>query len=265
MLTEPVNASSASQVPAVVTWNVGLHHHVGPHRFFVSLGRALAAVGFTSLRFDISGLGDSEVSRDDTRREFERAISDVREAMAALTRQRGFDRFVPIGFCSSVDAAHSLAATSREVAGVVYLEGYGFGTRGYYLRYPLRLLNRNRWERLLRTKYPKLFGEHTFPNDPSYEREQVYVRDYPSREKLRADVFTMLERGARLLLVYAGGDTTYAYRDQFFEMIRSPETAPRVELEFYADMDHTFFLEEDRQKVIRRVVRFMQNSFGPRL
>jgi hypothetical protein len=262
ILTEPEPSARIEGAPAVLTWNVGLHHHVGPHRFFIDLTRSLAALGFTSLRFDLSGLGDSEVSSDDARPDFERAVSDVRDAMTVLRKQRGFERFVPVGFCSSVDAAHTLGVNDRAISGIVYLEGYGYRTRGFYARYPLRFLDRNRWERILRLKYPKLFGDPEAVNDPSYERERVYLRDYPSREKLRSDVLGMVSRGVRMLLVYVGGDTDYDYREQFYEMIRTDGIAPEIDLEFYPEADHTFFLEEDRRTVVSRVGFWMIERFG---
>ena len=262
ILTEPEPGARIEGAPAILTWNVGLHHHVGPHRFFIDLARSLAALGFTSLRFDLSGLGDSEVSRDDARPDFERAVSDVREAMSVLRKQRGFEQFVPVGFCSSVDAAHTLGVNDRAISGIVYLEGYGYRTRGFYARYPRRFLDRNRWERTLRAKYQKLFGDPNAVNDPFYERERVYLRDYPSRTKLRSDVLGMVSRGVRLLLVYAGGDTDYHYREQFYEMIGTDSIASEIDLEFYPEADHTFFLEEDRRVVISRVGSWMLDRFG---
>ena len=262
VLAEPEPGARIEGAPAVITWNVGLHHHVGPHRYYVDLGRALADSGFTSLRFDISGLGDSEVSRDDARPDPERAMSDVREAMSALASQRGFERFVLVGFCSGVDAAHAVSAVDPRVVGTIYLEGYGFRTHGYYLRYPRRLLNRDRWERLLRLKYPKLFGEPASVGGPGVEREAVYLRDYPTREKLRADLLRMVDRGTRLLLIYVGGDTDYVYRDQFFAMLGGLERDARIDVEFYPDADHTFFLEEDRVKSILRITQWMRDAFG---
>lgn len=262
ILTEPEPSARIAGAPAVLTWNVGLHHHVGPHRFYIDLNRSLARLGFTTLRFDLSGLGDSEVSRDDARPDFERAVSDVRDAMAALRKQRGFDSFVPVGFCSSVDAAHTVGVKDPGIKGIVYLEGYGYRTRGFYARYPMRFLDRNRWERLLRVRYPKLFGDAEAINDPSYERERVYLRDYPTREKLRSDVLGMMERDMRLLMIYVGGDTDYDYRDQFFEQIRTDRVKNKVDIEYYADADHTFFLEEDRRTVVNRVGAWMTQNFG---
>ena len=45
--------------PWVLLWNTGLHPRVGPCRLNVQLARRLAALGIPSLRFDLSGLGDS--------------------------------------------------------------------------------------------------------------------------------------------------------------------------------------------------------------
>lgn len=262
ILTEPEAGARIPGAPAVLTWNVGLHHHVGPHRVFIDLTRSLARQGFTSLRFDLSGLGDSEVSRDDARPDFERAVSDVRDAMAALRKQRGFERFVPVGFCSSVDAAHTLGVNDAQISGIVYLEGYGYRTPGFYARYPRRFLDRNRWERLLRLKYPTVFGDPPVINDPSYERERVYLRDYPTRDKLRSDVLQMVARGTRLLMIYVGGDTDYDYKHQFFEQIGTKDIASQIDLEFYPEADHTFFLEEDRRRVVSRVGSWMTQNFG---
>ena len=108
VLTEPAPEDRLDGVPAVLFWNVGTNHHVGPHRVYVDLARRLAQLGFTSLRFDTSGLGDSAASRDDTRPDAERNVADVREAMLTVKKQRGFERFVLVGFCSSVDAAHAV-------------------------------------------------------------------------------------------------------------------------------------------------------------
>jgi hypothetical protein len=110
-------------------------------------------------------------------------------------------------------------------------------------------------------KYPWLFGEVGMVNDPSLERERVYVRDYPTRDKLAADVRAMLRRGTRLLLVYVGGDTDYAYREQFFEMIGGTPSRD-IDVDFYPDADHTFFLESDRKQVLERIGGWLTHNFA---
>jgi dienelactone hydrolase len=121
ILCEPPSGKGVEGAPAVITWNVGINHRVGPYRIYVDLARQLAERGFTCLRFDVSGLGDSSVDSENTGTDARRAMSDVEAAMNALREQRGIKRFVLVGFCSSVDAAHSLGAVNPDVAGVIYL------------------------------------------------------------------------------------------------------------------------------------------------
>ncbi len=261
VLTEPDPANRLEGAPAILCWNVGTNHHVGPHRVFVDLSRRLANLGFSTLRFDTSGLGDSAASRDDTRPDTERNVADVREAMQTLTKQRGFDQFVLVGFCSSVDAAHAVAVQAPEVVGVIYLEGYQYRTRRFYLQYPNRLLERNRWERLLRLKYPNLFGEPAALNDRSLDPETVFVRDYPTPEQLTTDLRKMVARGVQMLAMYSGGDTNYAYPEQFFDFVKAPDIAKNLELVFYPSADHTFFLVEHRERVMNYVSAWLHRKF----
>lgn len=262
VLAEPAPSRRLEGAPGVLFWNVGTNHHVGPHRVFVDLARRLAELGFSSLRFDTSGLGDSAASRDDTRPDTERNRSDVREAISALKKQRGLERFVLIGFCSSVDAAHAVAVEAPEVAGVVYLEGYQYRTRRFYLQYPARLLERNRWQRLLRLRYPQVFGEPESLNDRALDPETVFIRDYPSEQQLTEDVRGMVARGTRLLWIYSGGDTNYSYQDQFFDFVKAPELRGKLDIVFYPHADHTFYLVEQRERVMEQVVAWLQREFA---
>ncbi|NND69017.1 MAG: hydrolase 1, exosortase A system-associated, partial [Halioglobus sp.] len=58
----------------------GPQYRVGSHRQFTLLARHLAAQGFTSLRFDYSGMGDSE----GVRARFDNVREDVEAALDAL-------------------------------------------------------------------------------------------------------------------------------------------------------------------------------------
>jgi pimeloyl-ACP methyl ester carboxylesterase len=264
LLTEPPVDARAPGAPAMLLWNVGLHHHVGPYRIYVDLARRLAEAGYTCLRFDTSGLGDSETSRNDSRSDSERNVADVQEAMSAVARERGIERAVLVGFCSSVDAAHAAGLRDPRVAGIVYLEGYGYRTNRFYLHYALRLLDRHRWERRLRLKFPKLFREPEAVVDQTLDRERIFIRDYPTEHKLSRDMRKLVARGVRQLWVYGGGDTVYLYRSQFFDFIRAHELADKIDIAFFPSADHTFFLVEDRVRVIDHLVQWMRQAFPAR-
>ena len=52
----------------------------GPHRLYVDMARNLAAMGFLTVRFDLSGKGDSR-ARTDKGLVMERTTHDVQEVM----------------------------------------------------------------------------------------------------------------------------------------------------------------------------------------
>src|SRR5262249_47315353 len=58
VLTDPPGPIATGK-PVVCFLNVGSNSHVGPHRMNVDLARDLAAQGYATFRFDVSGLGDS--------------------------------------------------------------------------------------------------------------------------------------------------------------------------------------------------------------
>ncbi len=237
--------------PAVLLWNVGFHHRIGPFRIFVDLARRAAQLGLPALRFDVSGLGDSEV-RKDALGDLERAAADVREAMDYLTERSGIDRFVLVGFCSSVDAAHTVAVSDPRVVGVAYIEGYAYPSLGFWMHYPRRFLHPVRWERYLGQKLPRLF-----PRARKVMREaggpvEVYRRDYPTPERFGRDLLALAAREVRVLALYVGGDTGFNHHEQFYEMCGAGLRG-KVELEYYDDADHTFFQVHDRLRMLDRL------------
>src|SRR5262249_27402146 len=57
--TEPLDPPRGKRSPMVLFLNAGAVHRVGPNRMYVDLARSWAEHGLTSLRLDLSGLGDS--------------------------------------------------------------------------------------------------------------------------------------------------------------------------------------------------------------
>jgi len=98
---------NATPLPAIVFFNAGCVHHVGPNRLYVQLSRSLAAKGFPCFRFDLAGIGDSIVS--DSRIENHpypsTAPADARAAIETLRNDFGYSQFILLGLCSGAHAA----------------------------------------------------------------------------------------------------------------------------------------------------------------
>src|SRR5688500_16341172 len=100
--------------PAVIMLNSGILHHIGACRLHEKLARALAPVGYTVMRFDHSGIGDSDARRETL--PFEKsAVLDVQEAMDYLTATRGAREFVLMGLCSGADMSFKVAGADSRV------------------------------------------------------------------------------------------------------------------------------------------------------
>ena len=253
VLCEPA-VPGAPDMPAVVFSNVGLNHRVGPNRSWVEFARAVAQGGFPSLRFDLSGLGDSEPRRD-APTDSERAAIDLTEALDFLVERGVATRFVLVANCSGVDSLHTVACRDRRVAGAVYIDGYAYRNAGYrWRRALLKWVQPWRWRRwlLYRRRYQASQGS-------AMEQEQLWKRDIPSREQFAADLRTLVARGVRILLVFTSGfDLHYNYRRQFHDMFGHRGV---IDVEYYSRFDHLLSRVGDRAAVSERLRGWMSRAF----
>ena len=114
ILTRPLGSSRGT----VVFLNSGSEHHVGPGRAWVEYARDLAGTGFTSLRVDFSGWGESPDRGHAPGRPYDQhGIDEVREVVDAL-RGRDHRRIVLAGLCAGAWIALR-AALDVDVEGVV--------------------------------------------------------------------------------------------------------------------------------------------------
>lgn len=243
--------------PFVLFANVGLNHRVGPNRIWVDLARRLARAGFSSLRFDLSGRGDSE-ARSDARSDRERGVLDTVEAMDFLGSRGGGERFVIVANCSGVDSLHATALSDRRVVGAVAIDGYAYRNFGYWLRRrTICLLQPSRFKRWLRRSQAEKQGRRRGAG----EAQEVWVRDIPTQAAFASALGEFQSRGVRLLLVFTGGaDQAYNHQGQFEESF-----GPRagVEVDFYPRSDHLFSAVSDRRWLVERVLAFMNSHYGP--
>lgn len=273
ILCEP--ARPAANAPAVLLWNVGIHHRVGAYRIWVDLARALAEAGYTSLRFDLSGLGDSEPRRgggdDPTYRE------DFDEAMAFVTKRTGIATFVPVGFCSGVDQLHALGLRDSRVVGMGYIEAYSWKTSGYWLRYPLRYLRGTLWENRLANlrrrpaleKLARAVGRGGAAQElavdvgsaESAAGAAMFSRQHPSQERFADEVATLRRRNVKLLFAYFGLETGFSHAGQFQEMTGLQPDGDGLRVYFLGGADHILYRVEDRALAIGELLRWMKSAF----
>jgi pimeloyl-ACP methyl ester carboxylesterase len=236
----------------VLVLNAGMVHRIGPFRMHVELTRRLNALGYPTLRFDLSTLGDSSASRD-SRTRVQQVRGDVHDAMQLLAAYSGCRRFVLVGLCSGAQNAHTVARHDANVVGAIFLDGYAYRTLGYRLRrYLPRLLDPRRWPRLRSRRKPAApaAAEPVFAVAPSPRREVI------------ADFAHMLNRGMKMFLIYSGGISSYFnHARQFRECFGRVMRRPGVTTAYLAECDHTYILTGDRDRLLGRIERWMGQNF----
>ncbi|MGH7468363.1 MAG: hypothetical protein ACRENP_10295 [Longimicrobiales bacterium] len=251
VLSEPP-AGTERQPVGVVFLNSGILHHVGACRIHVRLARKLAAAGFCSIRFDLSGIGDSEARKDSL--SFEQSAQlEVQEALDHLAASKKLQHFLLVGLCSGADMAFLVSQNDARVVGLCQLDGYAYRTPGYFLRYYApKVFRLKPWLNLIRRKLGQASstanGKGPEPG-ADYVRPE-YRRRFPPKETVEAGLRTLTARGVDLLYLFSAGQGDhYNHRRQYERSFRNVDFGGRIQVEYYGDADHLFSALRHQEQV----------------
>ncbi len=210
-------SNQASNPPAVILLNAGLLHRVGPNRLYVDIARRLGDLGYPSLRFDMSGVGDSALL-DGHQLDIERSRQDVIEAMNAVSVESGVSRFVLMGLCTGAYNAFRAALVDERVVGCVLMDGYSYPTRrSQFLHYRTRVFELERWVGYVRRRFGK--GTHG-PERPA--DLIVFENEVVPKARFESELATLIDRGTRLMMTYTKlGPLAFNYPRQMHDAFPS--------------------------------------------
>ena len=126
-LTLPQGAAVVRGAPTALLTNSGVISRVGPHRINVRIARWLATRGVASIRFDLSGLGDSRRAPG-TRPQLEQWTADTVAVMDWAAQHLGSDAFFMVGLCSGAEVALRSALADSRLHGVLLWDMYAYPT-----------------------------------------------------------------------------------------------------------------------------------------
>ena len=255
----PDHAAHTAKGPLVIFITAGLVHKPGPHRLYVQLARTLAASGFTCLRFDLSGIGESAFGHD--RGDAERAaVDDVREVMDELASEYDATTFVLAGLCSGAEVAHRTAVADARVRGMVALDGYILRNVRYYVHHYLpRVFSLRKWLDFARSRLHG--GASGLPHDAEQEALEFWAGPPPSRAALENDFRALVSRDVRQLQVFSGGSGDCSYENQFRDVFSNVDFRNTLTLRYNRAADHMYILSSDRRNLIRTITRWMHRNF----
>jgi len=267
-------ADGGSSRPAVILLNSGIIHRVGPNRLYVTLARRLARAGFVTLRFDLSGIGDSAIRRDNV--PFERSsVLETQEAMTYLRASRGMSRFVLAGICTGAVVAYHTARADDRVLGVVLINGQGYipeseetihaylatrRRRRYYLG--RALYNTESWRRLVMGRV----GYGDILSALGLRREgRRRVKDLPNTRagEIAAGFRRLADQGTEMLFLYSAGDPGIEELDLILEGDVPALTAHRrVQYGVVERADHMFTALSSQEEFLLRTGEWLQEVTG---
>ncbi len=256
--------TAGSGKPALLILNAGILHHVGPSRLHVTLARQMAGAGFPTLRFDISGIGDSEPRRDGMHVD-EAVIAEVRQAMDYLAQKKGVTSFILGGICSGADSSFRAALADPRVVGIFQIDGYAYlNLRHHYHHYAPRVFHLAPWLRFGRKLIGRLRTGLGLPMGKGAQPDALatFVRRFPPKSEVESGLQTLSARGVRQLHVYTGGQSLhYNYRDQFWDNFRAVDFQGQAHHEYLPDADHTFTGLEQQKLLVECLSSWIRKTW----
>jgi len=280
ILSEPVVLADAS-LPIIVITNSGANHRVGPSRLYVTIARALACLGFRTLRIDIPGLGDSIVyDRKQEHRDYIEASSDViHQAMASFGAAYKENKYIVTGLCSGAYFSFHAALELDDVNIVESIlinpltfywhEGMEFEKSpvknfGYWNWYKQAIKKPKSWKKLLRggADYTALVDtvlnriKIVFSVKTGGLRRVVSGGQAPVAGDLNKDLMTIASSGRHLSFILAKSDPGYdVLMTSAGKTARKLMKDSRINIIMIEGADHTFSKYKPRCDVVNVIVK----------
>jgi hypothetical protein len=241
-------------------FNAGVVPRIGPNRLNVRLARALAAGGLPSLRFDLSGRGDSAPARGMESYE-QQAVADIRAAMNLLSERTGVRHFAIVGLCSGAENAFHAALADERVVGVTLMDSYHYPTlRTHLNRFRQRA---NMQGGLLRAGSAWLKRRlHRANNAQGNSREREAAASNfgsirPTPEAFAGQLRKLIDRGVSVDLLFSGSFLeTYNYEDQFRDGFGRFGIVDRMTVEYRPALDHTLSTAAMQSEMVNRTTKW---------
>jgi pimeloyl-ACP methyl ester carboxylesterase len=255
IVSEPADGAdggraSGETIPlAVVILNTGIIHRVGAGRLSTIWARHLAAAGHCVMRFDLSGVGDSE-RRNDNLPPTDGALADIRDAVDWLQAVRGIHRVILVGLCSGADLSLLYGGTDPRIVGTVIIDASTPPTRGHYLR---KLLTLKLWKRQFLDVLSRIRAErhpHVTPTPADQAQFEPLGRDLPPIVEILTDAYrAAFAKKVRILAIFTSGAAWYNYRNQLYDAFPTIHFDGNLRLEYFQRCDHLITHEANRTRL----------------
>jgi dienelactone hydrolase len=281
VVTEPLEKGPRAKT-ALILLTAASRHRIGAHRTHVAFAREVAARGFTALRFDIHGIGDSASLTGPPHPYAFEPVKDISAAIDALQRL-GVTRIVLAGLCSGAFLAYHGALADQRVQGTVqfnpqifyFKEGdsleIGRGTVYKSTRTYIDLLSSSEpWKRLARGEVNVRFVAGMLAGRIK-RKVEVRLEDTLARWRggggnkpnVRRDFQTICKRGCRVLLVFSAVDEGIDYVEAHLGAnCKAMRGYPEFEMKIIDGPDHAFVPVWSHERASEILCEELETHFG---
>ncbi|MEW8078146.1 MAG: alpha/beta fold hydrolase [Candidatus Thiodiazotropha endolucinida] len=292
---------SPAEDTAILLLSPGIKMRVGPHRMYNKLSKVLVDKGFTVLRYDFYGLGDSEGALDqkvlvDVYNSIQngRYIDDTIDAMDWLGATYNIDKFILGGLCGGAITGMLAGSADERVKGLIALglinvfEGgednfSKFVTEGQLedlkKGYISKLTDIDSWKRIitLKSDYRTIFKillkpirvisksiRESMSASPKSKIKFVHDESSNANPRFAPTFFSMLQQSKKMLLVYSGGDRLlWEFKEKFENIYKShlSEYSHIYELHTIPDANHILSLSEWEESMHKLVEEWLEKNF----
>ena len=259
-LTPATQTSTGSPRCVAVLTNSGVIPRSGPHRMNVHLARRFAEMGIPSIRFDMSGLGDSRRSSG-TLPVVQQWVADTRSVMDTAQARFGCDRFFMVGFCSGAEVAHLVALEDPRMRAAVLWDLYAYPTLQSRLRTVLYRLRRaglkTAVQKVLARALPMLLA---LGQGSAQDKDRaVEVSQVPPLDAYARRIQTLVDGGVELMFAYCGGEPEwFNHHGQFRGMFGRYGFVDKVAFNYLEASDHLITRREAQQSFTDMVARWLE-------
>lgn len=220
---------------ACLMFNAGVVPRTGPHRINVKLARTLAGAGIASLRFDLSGMGDSSPATVPL--DFlQQAILDMQAAMDYLERVHDMRRFIIVGNCSGAVHAYWAALADPRIIGIQMFDGYSYRSKWTLLVRHWKRFRAGSWHKTATALARRLARLKRDTDIFAVTKANAGL----SRDAYSKGMQTLADRGVAIFLIYSGSIIdNYSYAGQFRDAFAGHPFVRKVRCDFAPEIDHT--------------------------
>ena len=227
--------------------NIGLAHRIGPHRLNVKIARRLAQIGVSTMRFDLSGVGDNPNLKT-SHGVIDQAVEDMRDAMNHMEKTSGIKRFIVFGICSGAQNGYFLALNDERITGILMYDGFDFPSMRSKLEYNIHQFRSTSWPDI-----GKKIRNRVLPRSAK-KSEDIFATAldemHPTRDQFRAAMEKLLARRVSICTFYSGSRRARDAGRGLLGGLGDPALLDKITYTFDSEMDHTATSHASQQRLL---------------